>query len=288
MVKEFARAKINLTLDILKKRADGYHEIEMIMQTLELADEVELCPIKNGVELNINSSQIYGGENIPADENNLAWRAVSAVNEYCGKNFGVSINLLKKIPAAAGLGGGSSDAAAVIRGMNWLYDLNLTVEQLCQIGAKIGSDVPFCVVEGTWLARGRGEILYLLPPFKNFSVVLLKPYLEISTAWAYKTFDELPPDSVKHPPTYDIIELFRRRDWNYCLPKFTNVFEIVAQKKFPELESYKSKMIKAGAKVALMSGSGPTVFALAENDDVEKIVDAVKDLPAQIFITKIF
>ena len=194
---------------------------------------------------------------------------------------------LKKIPAAAGLGGGSADAAAVIRGMNWLYDLNLNVEQLCQIGAKIGSDVPFCVVEGTWLARGRGEILYLLPPFKNFGVVLVKPYLEISTAWAYKTFDELPADSINRPPTYDIIELFRRRDWDYCLPKFANVLESVAVKKFPDLENYKSRMIAAGAKVALMSGSGPTVYALAENADVDKIVDAVKDLPAQIFVTSI-
>ena len=288
MVKEFARAKINLTLDILKRRDDGFHEIEMIMQTLELADEVELCAIKSGVEFNMDASQIDGGENIPTDETNLVWRAVLAVNEYCKKDFGVSINLVKKIPAAAGLGGGSADAAAVIRGMNWLYDLNLNVEQLCQIGAKIGSDVPFCIIEGTWLARGRGEILYLLPPFKNFSVVLVKPYLEISTAWAYKTFDELPAESIKHPPTYDIIELFRRRDWDYCLPKFANVFEPVAQKKFPDLESYKLRMMTAGAKVARMSGSGPTIYALAESDDVEKIVDAVKDLPAQIFITKIF
>ena len=287
MVKEFARAKINLTLDILKKRNDGYHEIEMIMQTLDLADEVELSAIKSGVELTMDRSQIYGGENIPIDENNLAWRAVSAVNDYCKKDFGVAINLVKKIPAAAGLGGGSADAAAVIRGMNWLYDLNLNVEQLCQIGATIGSDVPFCVVEGTWLARGRGEILYLLPPLKNYSVVLLKPYIEISTAWAYKAFDELNADSIKHPPTYDIIELFRRRDWNYCLPKFANVLETVSIKKFPELEIYKSKLVNAGAKVALMTGSGPTIFALAESDDVEKIVDAVKNLPAQIFITSV-
>ena len=287
MVKEFARAKINLTLDILKRRDDGYHEIEMIMQTLELADEVELSAIKSGVEFNMDTSQIYGGENIPADATNLAWRAVLAVNDYCKKDFGVSINLVKKIPAAAGLGGGSADAAAVIRGMNWLYDLNLNVEQLCQIGSKIGSDVPFCIVEGTWLARSRGEILYLLPPFKKFSVVLVKPYIEISTAWAYKTFDELPADSIKHPPTYDIIELFRRRDWNYCLPKFANVFESVAQKKFPELQTYKSKLIEAGAKIALMTGSGPTVFALADSADVDKIVDFVKDLPAQIFVTSV-
>ena len=147
MILELARAKINLTLDILKLRGDGFHEVEMIMQTIDLADE-----------------QIEGGENIPLDEKNLAYRAVLAMRDYCKKDFGVSIHLRKKIPVAAGLGGGSTDAAAVIRGMNWLYDLNLKVEELCRIGAQIGSDVPFCVIEGTWLAKGRGEILYQLPP----------------------------------------------------------------------------------------------------------------------------
>ena len=287
MIMELARAKINLTLDILKLRKDGFHEVEMIMQTLELADEVELTQIKSGIEFKIDVSQIVGGENIPIDEKNLAYRAVLAVNEYCRKNFGVSINLRKKIPAAAGLGGGSADAAAVIRGMNWLYDLNLKTDDLCNIGAKVGSDVPFCIVEGTWLARGRGEILHELPPFKHFHVVLVKPNLDISTAWAYKTYDELNASEINHPPTYEIVELFRRRDFNFALKKLANVLEPVAQKVFPELEIYKARMIEAGAKVALMTGSGPTIFALADKADVENIVAAIKDLPAQIFVTKI-
>ena len=287
MIFEFARAKINLTLDILGQRADGFHEVEMIMQTIELADEVELKAIKSGIEFKMDASQIKGGENIPTDEKNLAYRAVLAVNEHCGKNFGVSINLRKKIPAAAGLGGGSADAAAVIRGMNWLYDLNLSVDELCNIGAKIGSDVPFCIVEGTFLAKGRGEILRQLTPFKKFPVVLVKPNLEISTAWSYKTFDTLNPDSIKHPPTYEIIELFKRHDWNYAFKKFSNVLEPVAEIKFPELESYKSKMINAGAKVALMSGSGPTIFAIVDENFVENVVNSIKDLPAQVFVTTI-
>ena len=287
MILELARAKINLTLDILKLRKDGFHEVEMIMQTLELADEVELTQIKSGIELKMDASQIAGGENIPCNEKNLAYRAVVEVSKYCRKNFGVSINLRKKIPAAAGLGGGSADAAAVIRGMNWLYDLNLKTDDLCNIGAKVGSDVPFCIVEGTWLARGRGEILHELPPFKHFHVVLVKPNLDISTTWAYKTYDELNAAEINHPPTYEIVELFRRRDFNFALKKFANVLEPVAQKVFPELEIYKSRMIEAGAKVALMTGSGPTIFALADKTDVENIVDAVKDLPAQIFVTSI-
>ena len=288
MIVELARAKINLTLDILKLREDGFHEVEMIMQTLELADEVELTRIKSGIEFKLDASKIEGGENIPTDEKNLAYRAALAMSKYCKKNFGVEINLHKKIPVAAGLGGGSADAAAVIRGINWLYDLNLNVEELCQIGATIGSDVPFCVVEGTWLAKGRGEILYQLAPFKNYSVILVKPHLEISTAWAYKTFDELPADSINHPQTYKIIEYIRARDFDNAFKIFGNVLEPVAQKVFPELEDYKLKLMQAGAKVAMMSGSGPTIFALADKAAVDKIIASVENLPAQIFITQIF
>ena len=287
MIVELARAKINLTLDILKLREDGFHEVEMIMQTLELADEVELTMLKSGIDFKLDASQIEGGENIPLDEKNLAYRAALEMSNYCKKNFGVKIILHKKIPVSAGLGGGSADAAAVIRGINWLYDLNLSIEELCRIGAKVGSDVPFCVAEGTWLARGRGEILYQLAPFKSYAVILVKPHLEISTAWAYKTFDEFPADSINHPPTYKIIEYFRARDFDSAFKIFGNVLEPVAQKVFPELEDYKSKLIQAGAKVAQMSGSGPTIFALADKSDVDKIVSSVKDLPAQIFITSI-
>ena len=287
MIVELARAKINLTLDILKLREDGFHEVEMIMQTLELADEVELTQIKNGIEFKLDASQIEGGENIPTDEKNLAYRAALAMSKYCKKNFGVSINLRKKIPVAAGLGGGSADAAAVIRGINWLYDLNLSVDELCQIGATIGSDVPFCVVEGTWLAKGRGEILHELPPLKPYHVVLVKPNVDISTAWAYKTYDELNVAEINHPPTYEIIELFRRRNFDFAFKKLANVLEPVAKKVFPELENYKSKMIDAGAKVALMTGSGSAIFALADKSDVENIVAAVENLPAQIFVTSV-
>ena len=287
MIIEFARAKLNLTLDILNLREDGFHEVEMIMQTIELADVVELSQSSNGIEFSLDTSEIEGGENIPADEKNLAYRAILEVQGYCKKNFGVAINLTKKIPAAAGLGGGSADAAAVIRGLNFLYDLNLTERDLCKIGAKVGSDVPFCVLEGTYLAKGRGEILRELLPLKKYSVVLVKPPVDISTAWAYKTFDTLPAESVNHPPTYKILEFFRARDFEHAFENFSNVLEPVAQKIFPELEHYKERMRNAGAKVAMMTGSGSTIFALADDADVDKIVESVKDLPAQIFVTKV-
>lgn len=282
MLKELARAKINLTLDILGLRADGYHEVEMILQMIELADEVELKKISGGIELTIN-----GGKNIPTDERNLAWRAVEEVQKFCGKNFGVAIEITKKIPSAAGLAGGSADAAAVIRGMNRLYELNLSENELCEIGSRIGSDVPFCIIGGTCFAEGRGEILTRLAPIKKFSVVLAKPEGDISTAWAYKNYDENPAQI--HPPNKKIISQLERGDYDAAFKNFSNVLEGVALKKVLAIAECKNKMLAAGAKVALMSGSGSTVFALTDNDlTAKKIAASLANTNAQIFITKTF
>lgn len=284
MLKEFARAKINLTLDITGLRPDGYHEVSMIMQTIELADELELKKISGGVSLTMDATKIKGGEQIPTDEKNLAWRAASEVQKFCGKDLGVAIELVKKIPAAAGLAGGSSDAAAVIRGMNRLYELNLTEAELCTIGTRVGSDVPFCIVGGTYLAEGRGEILTRLAPVKKFSVVLAKPDGEISTAWAYKTYDENP--ATAHPPNREIIEQMKRGEYDAAFKNFSNVLENVALKKIPAVADFKREMITAGAKVALMSGSGPTVFALTDEAHAHEIAESVNG--AQVFITKFY
>lgn len=278
MVQEFARAKINLTLDILNRRADGYHEIETIMQTLELADVVELEKISGGVELKVS-----GNEDIPADENNLAHRAAVEVSKACGRDFGVAINLQKNIPAAAGLAGGSSDAAAVIRGMNRLFDLNLTVEEMLKIGERIGSDVPFCVIGGTCLAEGRGEKLTRLKDLKNFTVILIKPDGEISTAWAYKTYDDHP--QTKHPPNAEIVELLNAENYDAAFPKFANVLQAVATIEIPAIETYEQLLRESGVDVALMSGSGPTVFALTDEATAENIATSF-DKDTQIFITK--
>lgn len=278
MVREFARAKINLTLDILGTRADGFHEVEMIMQALELADIVELEKIPRGVELTVT-----GGENIPTDEKNLAYRAALEVSNTLGKNLGVSISLTKKIPSAAGLGGGSSDAAAVIRGLNRLYALNLSVAEMCEIGARVGSDVPFCIIGGTCLAKGRGEILTRIKPLKTFSVILIKPRGEISTAWAYKAYDENP--TAVHPPIAEIIQLLDAENYRAAFEKFSNVLEPVATEKIPTIATYRKFLATNGVEVALMSGSGPTVFALADALTAEKVA-AKFDGDAQIFITK--
>jgi len=285
MLREMARAKVNLTLDILGVRADGYHEVSMILQTIELADEVTLKKIPGGVSLTMDATGIIGGENIPIDEKNLAWIAALEFQKFCGKNLGVAIELVKKIPAAAGLAGGSADAAAVIRGMNRLYDLNLTENELCAIGERVGSDVPFCIIGGTCLAEGRGEILTRLAPVKKFNVILAKPDGEISTAWAYKTYDANP--ATIHPPTQEIIAQLERGDYDSAFKKFSNVLENVALKKIPAVADCKKKFLAAGASVALMSGSGPTVFALTDNNASAKKIAASIDA-AQVFITKIF
>ncbi|MBR2774638.1 MAG: 4-(cytidine 5'-diphospho)-2-C-methyl-D-erythritol kinase [Selenomonadaceae bacterium] len=284
MLKELARAKINLTLDIKGLRTDGYHEVSMIMQTIDFADELELKKISGGVSLKMDATQIIGGELIPTDERNLAWRAALEFQKFCGKSLGVSISLTKRIPAAAGLAGGSADAAAVIRGMNRLYETNLTEDELCRIGEGVGSDVPFCIIGGTCLAEGRGERLTRLNPIKKFSVVLAKPRGEISTAWAYKTYDEAP--ATIHPPNEKIIKQLASGEYDAAFKNFSNVLEGVALKKIPAITDYKAKMFAAGAKVVLMSGSGPTIFALTDAEHVKQIAESVAD--AQIFVTKIF
>ena len=286
MVRETARAKINLTLDILGLRADGYHEVSMIMQAIELADAVELKKKSRGVSLKLDATKILGGENIPPDEKNLAWRAAVEFQKFCGKDLGVEISIEKRIPVAAGLAGGSTDAAAVLRGMNRLYEMNLSDAELCKIGERIGSDVPFCIIGGTCFAEGRGEVLTQLKPIKNVSVVLAKPHGEISTAWAYTTYDENPAEV--HPPNKEIISLLERGDYDAAFKKFSNVLESVALKKIPAIADYKNKFVAAGAKVALMSGSGPTVFALTDDFTAQKISESVDAAAAQIFITKIY
>ena len=284
MIKEPARAKINLTLDILGVRADGYHEVSMIMQAIELADEVELKKISRGIKLNLEATKIRGGEKIPCDEKNLAWRAAVEFQKFFGKDLGVEISITKKIPVAAGLAGGSTDAAAVLRGMNRLYETNLTDAELCKIGERIGSDVPFCIVGGTCLATGRGEILMPLTPIKNVSVVLAKPHGEISTAWAYTTYDENPAEL--HPPNEEIISQLERGEYDEAFKNFSNVLENVTLKKIPAIADYKNNFLAAGAKVALMSGSGPTVFALTDELTAKKISESIDNAGAQIFLTK--
>lgn len=254
MITVEGNAKINLTLDILGKRPDGYHEVAMVMQSIGLHDTLTLSKISSGIELTLD---VPGLE---ADERNLAWRAARLLLDGEGVKGGVRIALTKRIPIAAGLAGGSADAAAVLRGVNALYELGLTQAELCAYGAKLGSDIPFTIVGGTMLATGRGEVLEALDPVPPFWVVLAKPKISVSTAWAYQHYDE--QGAEQHPDNAAIIQAIAKCDRAGIASLLCNVLERVTIKQYPVIAAYKEWMMEKGALASMMSGSGPTVFGL--------------------------
>lgn len=282
MVTVEANAKINLTLDILGKRPDGYHEVAMVMQTVGLHDTLTLEKREQGISLNINVPWLK------ADEKNLAWRAAALVQEEFGLTGGVHIELTKRIPVAAGLAGGSADAAAVLKGMSELYGLNLSDNKLCELGAKLGSDIPFCLLGGTMLATGRGEVLKRLPDMPETWVVLVKPRISVSTAWAYQNYDE--QGAERHPDNEAIQKEIARGSRKGVAKLLCNVLESVTINKYDVIERYKQMMLDKGAMASMMSGSGPTVFALAQNrEQAEEIAGFMRrEKNADVFVTRTF
>ena len=281
MISVDANAKINLTLDILGKRDDGYHEVSMVMQEISLHDTLHLEEIPAGIELEIS------GSDLPADESNLCYRAARLVKDTCNLKAGVRIRLEKRIPVAAGLAGGSTDAAAVFKGMNDLFSLNITEEKLCDLGAELGSDIPFCILGGTMLATGRGELLKRLPDFAGVNVVLPKPRVGVSTAWAYKTYDA--GYTGRHPDNEAMIKAIEQGDVSGVSNLLCNVLEGVTIKEHVIINTYKQAMLKAGALCSMMSGSGPTVFGIAPDETVAEAVAAqIKgiDAGAAVFTAK--
>lgn len=265
-----ANAKINLTLDILGKRSDGYHEVAMVMQEIGLCDIISLERKPAGIELTMDKAEL------PADNTNLAYKAAQLFLAALHINSGVAIDIKKSIPIAAGLAGGSADAAGVLRGMNELFSTGLTTEMLCKIGEKLGSDVPFCICGGTMLATGRGEILKRLPPIPECYVVLAKPKVAVSTAWAYKMYDEC--ETEKHPDNVAIISALESGNITQVSNLLGNVLEDVTCRAYKEIDEYKRIMLQNGATAAMMSGSGPTVFAIAESlVTAEKIASAIRE-----------
>ena len=254
MVTILGRAKINLTLDILGLREDGYHEIATVMQSLALADTLTLTQQKEGITLRVDLP------GLEADERNLAHRAAALIMNECGVRGGVHIDIVKRIPVAAGLAGGSADAAATLRGMNELYALGLSDEDLCRLGAKLGSDIPFSIMGGTVLATGRGEIMQHLADFPATHVVLAKPSASVSTPWAYRSYDAHPPEL--HPDNVAFLEALTRGDRTRCIELVCNVLEPVTEAAHPVIGDYRTRMRAHGALCAMMSGSGPTVFGL--------------------------
>ena len=254
MVTILGRAKINLTLDILGLRDDGYHEIATVMQSLALADTLTLTRQEEEITLRVDLP------GLEADERNLAHRAAALIMKECGVRGAVRIDITTRIPVAAGLAGGSADAAATLHGMNDLYALGLTDDELCALGAQLGSDIPFSLMGGTVLATGRGERLRRLADFPATTVVLAKPPLSVSTPWAYRSYDAHP--SASHPDNAAFMDALEHGDRDRCVQLIANVLEPVTEAAHPVIADYRARMRAHGALCAMMSGSGPTVFGL--------------------------
>lgn len=277
---EKAPAKINLALDVLFKRPDGYHEVEMIMTTVDLADRIELKEIES-TEIQIISHNRF----VPDDHRNLAYQAAHILKERYGVAKGVSITIEKNIPVAAGLAGGSSDAAATLRGLNRLWQLGLSLDQLAEIGAEIGSDVSFCVYGGTALAKGRGEIITHLPAPPKCWVILAKPTIGVSTADIYK---RLQLSNMEHPDVFGMIDAIEKNDYVKVCKGLGNVLEQVTLPLYQEVRNIKDQMKSFGADAVLMSGSGPTVFGLVEHDSrMQRIYNGLRGFCDQVYAVRI-
>lgn len=274
-----ANAKINLTLDILNKRADGYHEVAMVMQAVGLFDTIHLTQAAAGIALRLDTREL------PADEKNLAFRAARVFLDAYHISDGVRIEIEKRIPIAAGLAGGSTDAAGVLRGLNALFAVGATADDLAALGARLGSDVPFCVYGGTMAAAGRGEILTLLPTVTKAWAVLAKPPVAVSTAWAYDAFDrEKPPSALR---TAAMIDAVKSGDLERIAAGLSNDMERVTQKAHPVIGEYKRILRENGALNSLMTGSGPTVYALAKTErEAERAAEAIRGThsEAEVFV----
>lgn len=274
-----APAKINLTLDVLHKRPDNYHEIEMIMTTVDLSDRIGLMGTAKGIH--IQSADRF----VPNDSRNLAYQAAQLIKDTYNIKTGVIISLDKKIPVAAGLAGGSSDAAATLKGLNKLWQLNLSLDELAELGAKIGSDVPFCVYGGTALAKGRGEIIQQLPTPPNCWVILAKPTIGVSTADVYGAFDV---QKAQHPNTQAMIQALEEGDYDAMCANLGNALESVTLNMYPEVEQIKEQMKKFGADAVLMSGSGPTVFGLVHQEArVPRIYNGLRGFCSEVYAVRL-
>ena len=259
-IKLKARAKINLGLDVVRKREDGYHEVRMIMQMINLYDRIILRrSTEPGIRVTTNLPYL------PVNEDNLVYRAAKLLMEEFKVTEGAEIELQKYIPVAAGMAGGSSDAAAVMVGVNRIFHLGLTKKQLMERGVKIGADVPFCIMRGTALAEGIGEVLTPLPAMPHCSLVIAKPKIHVSTKFVY---GNLKANELKEHPDIDgQVQALREGSLEQLVAKMGNVLETVTVPAYPVIDEIKRTMLKNDAMGAMMSGSGPTVFGIFEREE---------------------
>lgn len=278
-----ALAKINLGLDVLRRKEDGYHEVKMIMQTINLHDQIYMRKIEED-EIRIRTNLYY----LPNNENNLAYKAAKMLKDEFNLPGGVSINLKKVIPVAAGMAGGSSDAAAVLFGMNKMYGLKLSMQELMDRGVKLGADVPYCIMRGTALAEGIGEKLTKLPAMPKCHILIAKPPINVSTKFVYENLhaNDLKPED--HPPVDAQIEALKEGNLEKLVANMGNVLERVTVLEYPVINEIKQMMLDSGALGSMMSGSGPTVFGIFTSynkakETYEKIEKS--GLSKQIYLT---
>lgn len=277
MIKTVAPAKINIHLDILGEIGEGFHSLFMVMQSVGLADEVTAVKTEEkGIFLDCSDKRL------PQDEKNIAYKAAKAYFDYIKAEPCVKITVTKNIPFAAGLAGGSADAAAVIVALNELLESKLSQAELCEIGLSVGSDVPFCIVGGTCLSQNRGEVLSQLKPLKKCFVVLAKPQKGVSTAEAYAAADKA---YIYHPDNVKMLAACSKGDFEAICSNAANVFEQVIE--VPERVEIKNILRRNGAKLQQMSGSGPTVFGLfTEKENAEKAAEEIKAICPEVYVTE--
>lgn len=279
-----ALAKINLGLDVVRRREDGYHEVRMIMQTIHLYDRLKITKTKTpGIEIHSNLPFL------PVNENNLVYKAGKLLMDEFDIREGVRVDLLKRIPVAAGMAGGSSDAAAMLYGINQLFELKLSRQALMERGVTIGADVPYCLMRGTALAEGIGEKLKQLSPMVKCPVLIAKPQISVSTKFVYQNL-KLDEHTV-HPDIDTLIQDIRNKDLQAVARDMGNVLETVTIPNYPVIAQIKEQMMHSGAVNSMMSGSGPTVFGLFENEkQAQKAYDDMKQtgLAKQLYLTSIY
>ena len=274
-----AYAKINIALDVVGKRDDGYHLLRMIMQTIDLYDIIEIEKINSGIRLQCNKHYV------PTDERNLAYKAAKLFMETYSITDGVNINLIKNIPVSAGLAGGSTNAAGVLKLMNKLFDVNADDEQLRSLGLRLGADVPYCISGGTALCEGIGEKITQLKPFENKILVLIKPPFGVSTKEVYKNFDL--SKVIFHPKIEELIQGMENDDVYFVAKKKKNLLENVTLKKHKLISNIKEEVKLNNAIGTMMSGSGPTVFAFFEDMlKAQNCYENMKKKYKDVFITR--
>jgi 4-diphosphocytidyl-2-C-methyl-D-erythritol kinase len=275
-------AKVNLGLDIVGRRDDGYHEVKMIMQSVDLKDCMTLTVTDEDIVAIMTDSK-----DIPADDSNIVIKAIKLLKQEYGIKKGINVELKKNIPIAGGMAGGSADAAAALRGMNELFNLKLDDKKLCELGVKLGADVPYCIMGGTMLSEGIGEVLTPLKSAPDCYAAIVKPAFSVSTKKVYEAYDSLSGDRIIHPDIDGLIDAINEGDLYKMCTRMGNSLESVTEKDHPYITEIKRILEEKGAVKAMMSGSGPTVFAIFDDKDKANSAISVFDNNERIEMTTV-